>query len=237
MPFFFSARKFWPNTDPIGQLIVIGKGYAPGFDEPPREVVGIAGDIHDEGLNRDPGPMLYVPLPQVAEGITALFSRVVPLAWVVRTRVEPHPFIARIQNELRQVSGDLAVADAHSMDEISLRSTQRQDFSMMLMSIFGGSALLLAAIGIYGLMAYSVEQRTQEIGIRLALGAGSQTVRNMVVWQGMRLALTGVAIGIAAAFALTRMLQNPLFGIRAHDPVVFLAAPATLCVVALVAVW
>jgi putative ABC transport system permease protein len=108
---------------------------------------------------------------------------------------------------------------------------------MVLMSIFGGSALLLAAIGIYGLMAYSVEQRTQEIGIRLALGAGSQTVRNMVVWQGMRLALTGVAIGIASAFALTRMLQNLLFGIRAHDPVVFLAAPATLCAVALIAVW
>jgi len=231
------ARDFWPAADPIGQLLVIGKGYSPGFDEPPREIVGIAGDVRDEGLNRAPGPMLYVPTPQVAEGITALFSRVVPMAWAVRTRVDPHSIVAAIQNELRQANRDLPVAEVHTMDEISLRSTARQDFNMVLMSIFGGSALLLAAIGIYGLLAYSVEQRSKEIGIRLALGAGPRTVRNMVVWQGMRLASMGVAAGIAAAFALTRALQSLLFGVRAHDPMVFLVVPATLCAVALVAVW
>ena len=231
------ARAFWPNADPIGQLIVIGKGYAPGFDEPPREIVGIASDLHDEGLNRVPEPMLYVPLPQVAEGITTLFSRVVPLAWVVRTHVEPHSLIAAVQNELRQVSGDLAVADARTMDEISARSTARQDFNTVLMSIFGISALVLAGIGIYGLMAYSVEQRTHEIGIRLALGASPHTVRNIVVWQGMRLALAGIGAGVAAAMGLTRVLQSLLFGIRAQDPAAFVAVPAILGVVALVAVW
>ena len=159
------------------------------------------------------------------------------MAWAVRTRVDPHSIVAAIQNELRQANRDLPVAEVHTMDEISLRSTARQDFNMVLMSIFGGSALLLAAIGIYGLLAYSVEQRSKEIGIRLALGAGPRTVRNMVVWQGMRLASMGVAAGIAAAFALTRALQSLLFGVRAHDPMVFLVVPATLCAVALVAVW
>jgi len=231
------ARQFWPNADPLGQLIVIAKGYAPGFTEPARQIVGIAGDIHDKGLNSDPGPMVYVPLPQAAEGITALFSRVIPLAWLVRTRGEPRPLVSSIQAELRQVSGDLPVADVHTMDEISQRSTARQDFSMVLMALFGGCALLLAAIGIYGLMAYSVAQRTQEIGIRVALGAGTSAVRNMVVWQGMRLALAGIGAGLAVAFAVSRVLLSLLFGVRAHDPLVFTAVPVLLCGVALLAVW
>jgi ABC-type antimicrobial peptide transport system permease subunit len=105
------------------------------------------------------------------------------------------------------------------------------------MTIFGGSALLLAAIGIYGLMAYSVEQRTQEIGIRLALGAESGDIRKMIVYQGMRLAVVGVVIGVASAFGLTRFIASFLFGVRAWDPVVFISIPILLTVVALCAVW
>jgi putative ABC transport system permease protein len=231
------AHKFWPNADPVGELITIGKGYAPGFDEPARQIVGIASDIHEGELNRDPSPMLYVPIPQVAEGITALFSRVVPLAFAVGTRVEPHSFISSIENEIRQVSAELPIAEVRSMDEISLRSTSRQDFNMLLMTIFGASALLLAAIGIYGLLAYSVKQRTQEIGIRLALGADAAQVRNMVVLQGVRLALAGLATGMIAAFGLARVLQGFLFEVRIHDPVVFTAVPVVLCVVTFLAVW
>ena len=108
---------------------------------------------------------------------------------------------------------------------------------MLLMIIFGGSALLLAAIGIYGLMAHSVQQRTQEMGIRMALGAKPGDVRNMVVLQGMRLALAGVAIGVAAALGLTRFLASFLFGVKALDPLAFIATPILLVSVALVAVW
>jgi ABC-type antimicrobial peptide transport system permease subunit len=108
---------------------------------------------------------------------------------------------------------------------------------MVLMSIFGVCALLLAALGIYGLMAYSVAERTHEIGIRLALGAGTRTVRNMVAWQGMRLALAGIAVGLVTAFGVARWLLSLLFGIRAHDPLVFTAVPILLGVVAFVAVW
>ena len=229
------ARKFWPGANPIGQLIVIGKGYAPGFDEPPRQIVGIAGDVHDQGLGVDPSPMLYVPLAQAAEGITALLSRVEPMDWVVRTRVESHSLVPALEAGLR-ASGNLPIAGVRSMNEISARSTARQDFNMVLMTIFGGAALLLAALGIYALMAASVEQRRREIGIRLALGASPDAMRNMIVAQGMRLALTGVAAGLGAALAFTRVLESLLFGVPARDPLAFAAVPAVLSAVALAAV-
>lgn len=123
------------------------------------------------------------------------------------------------------------------MNEIVARSTARSDFNMLLLTIFAASALLLAAIGIYGLMAYSVQQRTPEIGVRMALGADSDTVRNMIVRQGMRVALAGIAIGLASAFGLTRIIASFLFGVTALDPAVFVAAPLLLSAVALIGIW
>jgi ABC-type antimicrobial peptide transport system permease subunit len=123
------------------------------------------------------------------------------------------------------------------MDQVVSRSVSRQRFNMWLMTVFGLAALALAAIGIYGLMAYSVEQRTQEIGIRLALGADSARVRKMVVFQGMRLAIVGVVVGILSAFGLARLISSFLFGVTAADPMVFVAAPLALTLVALIAAW
>ena len=155
---------------------------------------------------------------------------------VVRTRVPPLSLSAAIQKELREASG-LPVANVRTMEETISRSTATQNFNMLVLTIFGCAALLLAAIGIYGLMAYSVAQRTQEIGIRLALGAGVGAVRNMVVLQGLRLAVVGVAVGLAAAFGLTRLIASLLFGVKAWDPLVFSAIPAVLIGVAFLAVW
>ena len=131
----------------------------------------------------------------------------------------------------------MPVADVRTMEQTVSRSTAAENFNMLVLTIFGCAALLLAAIGIYGLMAYSVAQRTQEIGIRLALGAGSSSVRNMVLFQGLRLALAGVLIGLAAAFGLTRLIASLLFGVKAWDPMVFVLVPVVLIGVALVAVW
>src|SRR6202011_348328 len=136
-----------------------------------------------------------------------------PISWIVRTRTPPQALSGTIQDQLRQATG-LPVSDIKSMDDIVSVSVSRQKFNMWVMSVFGGCALLLAAIGIYGLMAYSVEQRTQEIGIRLALGAEAGTVRNMVVLQGMSLVLIGIALGIGSAFGLTRFLAAFLFGVN-----------------------
>jgi ABC-type antimicrobial peptide transport system permease subunit len=124
-----------------------------------------------------------------------------------------------------------------AMDEVISRSTARQSFNMLLLTVFGTVALVLAAIGIYGLMAYSVEQRTQEMGIRMALGADRQAIRKLVIWQGMRLAFVGVVIGIGAAFWLTRLIASFLFGVQKWDPAVFISVPVILSAVALLAVW
>lgn len=123
------------------------------------------------------------------------------------------------------------------MDEVVINSTARQSFNRLLLSIFGVSALLLASIGIYGLMTYSVQQRTQEMGIRMASGADRHRIRNLVVWQGMQLAIAGVILGVCAAFGLTRLIASFLFGVKSWDPVVFVTVPVVLAAVALLAVW
>ena len=231
------AKQFWPQGDPLTDQIVIGKGVGPAFNEGPRQVIGIVGDVRDGALNQEPQPAMYVPFAQVPDGVTALNSRLTALGWVVRTRGEPHGLSLAIQKELREASAGLPVARIKSMDEIVVQSTARSDFNMRLLTVFGCAALVLAAIGVYGLMSYAVEQRTQEIGIRLALGAGRGQVRNMVIGQGMSLAVVGVVIGTAAALGLSRLIESLLFGVTARDPIVFAGVPTLLSLVALVAVW
>ncbi|MGE0362759.1 MAG: FtsX-like permease family protein, partial [Vicinamibacterales bacterium] len=155
---------------------------------------------------------------------------------VVRTSGAPAALGATLQEALRTATG-LPVASLTTMRDEADESTSRQRFNVWLMSLFGASALLLAAIGIYGLMAYSVEQRTRELGVRLALGADLGTVRRMVLGQGMRLAAFGIVVGLAAAGALSRLMTAFLFEVTATDPLVFVVAPLVLAVVALLAVW
>jgi putative ABC transport system permease protein len=230
------ARQFWPSGDPLTDRITIAKGL-PQLEDPTRQIVGIVGDVRGFGLNVDPGPTIYVPWAQVPDAHNANLVGIVPLAWIVRTRGEPYSMSAAIQTELRQASGGLPVAPPQIMEEIVVESTARSDFNTFLLSIFAGSALLLAAIGIYGLMAYSVQQRTREIGVRLALGAEPAGVRNMIVRQGVGIALVGIVIGIASALALTRVIASSLFGVTARDPISFATVPVVLCAVALLGVW
>jgi putative ABC transport system permease protein len=231
------AKQYFPKENPVGQQMIIGKDVGPDFDEPARQIIGVVGNTHEGGLSRSPGPLMIVPEAQVTDGMTALNARIVPLRWVVRTRGDPHQAVPAIAEQLRQASGGFPVTRVRSMDEIVSRSTSRETFNMLLLTIFGAVALVLAAIGIYGLMAYSVQQRTQEIGIRMALGADRSTIRKLVVWHGMRLALAGVALGIGAAFGLSRLIASFLFGVKSWDPTVFVSVPIILTAVALFAVW
>jgi len=231
------ARRFWEKGDPLNDRLVIGRTVMREFaSEPERQIIGVVGDVRNGGLNNDPGPMMYIPQAQVPDAANALNVGLTPIAWVVRTEVEPRSVSNAVQEQLRQASG-LPVSNVRTMNEVVSLSTSRQQFNMWLMTVFGACALLLAAIGIYGLMAYSVQQRTQEIGIRLALGAPAAQVKNMVVKQGMLLTLVGVAVGLAAAFMLSRFVATFLFGVQARDPLVFVAVPLVLTAVALVAVW
>ncbi|MCU1226716.1 MAG: hypothetical protein JWQ42_4809 [Edaphobacter sp.] len=231
------AKQYWPKGDPLKDRLQTAVGMGSVFAEPPRQIIGIVGDTHDGGLNRDPRPTMYFPVAQMPDGETALNSRVAPLWWAVRTNVDPLTLTVPIQAALREASGGLPVAHVRSMDEIMVRVTSRQRFNMLLLTIFGASGLLLAAIGVYGLLAYSVQQRTQELGVRMALGAQASNIRNMVLRQGMLLALLGVVVGIAGAFWLTRFLASFLFGVKAWDPMAFIATPLLLCGVALIAIW
>jgi predicted permease len=230
------AKKYWANEDPLGQLIVIGKGLGPQFEEPPRQIVGIVGTVRENGLARaEPLGVMYVPQSQMTEGLTKLANSVIPLSWAVRTAGDPTPMRVAIAREVRAVDGQMTVSRERTMEQVLASDVARQSFNMVLLSIFAGAALVLAAIGIYGLMSYSVEQRTQEIGIRMALGADRLTMLKAVLREGMTLAVAGVVIGLALAYGLTRLLATLLFGVKASDPVAFVAVAAVLTMVAAVA--
>jgi predicted permease len=231
------ARHYWPKGDPLNDRIQIGPGAGPAFAEGPRQVVGIVGDAHDGGPSRDPFPIMYIPIAQMPDLETALNSRVAPLWWIIRSQVDPRTLVTPITTALRDASSGLPVAHIRTMDEIEARNTARQRFNMLLLTVFGSAGLLMAAIGIYGVMSYSVQQRTQELGIRMALGAQASNLRNMVIRQGMALVLIGVIVGIGGAFWLTRFLAGFLFGVKTLDPIAFLATPLLLSAVALLSVW
>jgi len=231
------ARRYWPGKDPIGQQVFISRGMGPGLDESVQTVIGIVGDTHNAGLGRPADPVLIVPITQVTDAYTASYTNVQPLLWMVRTRGDPYSILPAVSEQLRLASGGFPIAHVRTMEEVMGSSTARQKFNMLLLTIFGAVALLLAAVGIFGLMAYTVAQRNQEMGIRMALGADRSAIRSLVVWSGMRLALTGVALGLIASFALTRLMVGFLFGVRPWDPIAFLAAPVILSAVALLAVW
>ncbi|MDX1979342.1 MAG: ABC transporter permease [Bryobacteraceae bacterium] len=192
------AKRYWPGRSAIGERILTGHGYGPLFAEPARQIIGVVGDVHDFSLSADPAPVVYVPIAQVADGVTALAGSLVPLTWIARTQGQPLSLSRPIERELWRASGGLPVAQVRTMEALVSKSTARADFHASLLAVFGGVALLLAAIGIYGVMAYSVQQRTREIGIRMALGAEATHVRNGILSDGMRLATAGAAIGVAA---------------------------------------
>jgi len=230
------AKKYWPKDDPVGQRITIGgSALGPDFAEPARQIIGIAGSVRESGLKDSDQGVMYIPQAQTTDGLTKLANSVIPLSWAVRSANDPSALSTAIQREILAVDGQLPVSKIRTMDQVVSESTARQNFNMLLLSIFAGMALLLAAIGIYGLMSYTVEQRTQEIGIRMALGAGRGDMLKLIVRQGMLLSGIGVAVGLAAAFGLARVLSSLLFGVKATDPLTYATVAVVLFSVALFA--
>jgi putative ABC transport system permease protein len=228
------VRQYWKNENPIGHRLIIGGGMGPDFLQPPREIIGVVGDARDGGLNNDPFPATFIPLAQVGDAYTKLNNLFMPLNWLVRTKVEPFSLSVPIQRAFQEAA-DLPVSHMRTMDRIVIQSTARDQFNTTLLGIFAFVAILLASIGLYGLMAYSVEQRTLEFGIRLALGADSRLLRNMVVRQAMILTVVGIAIGVGAAYGLTRLMASLLFEVKPTDPTVFASVAILLGAVALLA--
>jgi predicted permease len=224
----FLARKYFPKGDAIGASINRGM-QVPGFQQKPDEctIVGVAGSVKNGNLaENNPVGLLYFSYKQyVPRGVHL----------VLRTDRDNPQLIAAIRRTLHQADPELPLFDIKTMPERLAASLTNQRAAMGLCLIFAGLAVLLAAIGIYGVLAYSVSQRTREFGIRVALGAGGREVVGMVVGQGLRMAGLGLAAGAAGAFALTRMMSALLFDVRPSDPAVFVAVAAVLGAVAAVA--
>jgi putative ABC transport system permease protein len=230
------ARHQWPHRNPIGQHLVLGHGIGPQFqDEPVREVIGVVGGIRESRLDTKPVAEMYEPIAQLPAAAGAFVAAVTPMAWIVRTTTAPQVLAPRVQ-EVFQLKTSLPVSQVRTMDEIVADSIARQRFAMWLMASFGAAALLLATLGLYGLLAYAVEQRIREIGIRLALGAEIGSVRKLIAWQGVRLLAAGTLIGLAAALMLTRGINHLLFDVQPWDPATFVSVLALVGVAAAIAV-
>ena len=238
-----SGRYRWPSAlawgsgDPLRERITLGKNMGPPFEDQTRQVIGVVGEVRDIGLAREPQPLLYVPLDQLGESLSAMLKENIPLVWAIRTRTEPTELVGDIERELRAASGGLPVAHVRTMNQVVAESTARNRFNMVLLSIFAGMALLLAAIGVYGLMAYAVRQRTHEIGVRVALGARPADVRRMVLFEGGRLAIAGALLGVIGALALTPLLDSLVYGVKASEPSLLVFVTVLLSVATLLATW
>ncbi len=231
------ARRLWPDRNPIGESVVLGRGAGPAFEDSPRQVIGVVGDVRQGGLRFDPRHAVYVPLAQLPNGTMAFLNQLGGrMTWVVRTTGEPLASVAAVRAELSSVT-HAPVGRIRSMDDVVWSSSARSRFEMWLLGVFAASALLLSLLGVYGIAAQAVRQRVREMGIRMALGAEAAHVRLLILRDSFRLTLAGVAIGIAAAFALADLISGFLFGVAAHDPFVFVSVPIVLTSAALASVW
>ena len=217
------ARKYWPNEDPIGKRIT----FEGGRQNPVwREIVGIVGHVKSQSLDAESRPQYYVPVDQRPESSMLL---------AVRTADGPSSLAPAVRGLIRSLDKDLPVYRVTTMEQLVAASMAQRRFSMLLLGVFALIALLLAAVGLYGVTAYSVTQRTHEIGLRVALGAQRSDVLKMVVGEGMLLISVGIALGLIASFALTRLLRTLLFGVSGTDPLTFVAITLLLTLVALLA--
>jgi predicted permease len=230
------ARRFWPGASPIGRTISIGPALGPGYEVGLTEIIGVVGDERLR-LNVDPQPVMYQLHSQIPDGAMALVNGLEPAAVLVRTRNGVPPMSVSQAVRALLNAEELAAAKVRTMDQAAIDSTARQNFNTLLLGVFAGVALAMAAAGIYGVMSYSVEQRTHEIGIRAALGASPHATLWLVLRQALAMAVAGLAAGIAASFGLTRLLAAQLFGVKPSDPLTFAAAPLILLAVALAAAW
>jgi putative ABC transport system permease protein len=221
------AERHWPGEDPIGRRLKVGP---PDSRNPWATVVGVVGDVRHGALSNELEPEMYAPYAQETRGFTA------PRDLVVRTSAgDPLSLAAAVREAVWSVDKDQPVSGARTLEQVLGESVARQRLYLLLLGAFAGLALVLAAVGVYGVMSYAVAQRTHEIGVRVALGAGRADILRLVVGQGMLLGLAGVGVGLAGAFALTRVMSSLLYGVTATDPAVYASVALLITLVALLA--
>jgi putative ABC transport system permease protein len=224
------AKRFWPNEDPIGRHLTMTF-----YPDKSREIIGIVGDVKLDGLDMAASSAtVYLPLSQLSASSLGEW-RSFPMQLAVRTASHPTSLVSAITVAIHAIDSDQPVTDVMTMEDVVATSLSQRRFSMLLLAAFAGLALLLAAVGIYSVLAFAVRRRVREIGIRMALGAEIRDILQLIVSEGMKPALIGVVIGLAGALALGRVLASLIYGISATDPLTFTAVGALLCFVALLA--
>jgi putative ABC transport system permease protein len=216
------ARRYWPGEDPVGKTVVLNS-----FGGEPRTIVGVAGDVRSFGLDADPRPMVYAPAME--------FARWNPMSLVLRSTADPTTHVADVRAAVRAVDPTVPVFDVSEFDDLISNSLGARRFNMYLLACFAAVAVVLACVGLFGVLAYLVAQRTRDIGVRIALGADRRDVFRLILRQGLTLAAAGAVLGVAGGFAAARLLRNLLFAVTPGDPVTFITVPLLLLAVAAVA--
>jgi putative ABC transport system permease protein len=219
------ARQHWREEDPLGRRFKLGVENAPWVT-----IVGVVADVRQMGMDLPVKAEMYFPYSQVSSH--PWFS---PRDLVIRTNGDSNALVAAVRREIKAVDPNQPVSNVATMEELLVKETGSRRLGMILLSTFAALALLLASLGIYGVLSFFVAQQTREIGVRLALGAQLRDVLGLVLKKGMRWALLGVAIGLVAAFALSRLIASLLFGVSAKDPLTFVGIAVVLTTVALLA--
>jgi putative ABC transport system permease protein len=231
-----AARRFWADENPIGRRITVGEPDVPDLADPaPREIIGIVGDVRERWLGGNPAPIVYVPISQLSETYAALGTRLLPYSIVVRGETPVENLTRSVQQAIWSVDPQQPITDVRLMREIVTRSLGPQTFNTVLLGGLAALALVLAAVGLYGVIAHIVSQQTREIGVRMALGASRSNVLGLFLRQALLQVAVGVAVGLIGAMGMTRVLRTLLTGISTSDPWVFALAPASMFAVAVVA--
>jgi predicted permease len=227
------VRRYFNGEGPLARQLAVGNNLA----DPVRRVVGVVGDAKQYGLDRPAPATVFVPIPQMSDRLMATVRAFTMAHFTVRTAVPPMSLGEAVKREVAALDPSLPLSDMSSMEAMTETSVAPQRFNMLLLGLFAGLGLVLATVGIYGVVAYIVAQRTNEIGLRLALGAQAADVMGLILKYGLALALAGVALGTAASFALTRLMKGFLFGVSPTDPITFAVIGVFLAGIALVACW
>ena len=227
------VRRHFEKKDPFSERLSVGRG----LGDLPRQIVGIVADTKQMGLDRPALATVFVPVAQLPDKLMAVSRSFTAGYFTIRTSVEPLSLAHAFKQEVARVDSGVALSQIGSMDGLSSRSTRQNRFNMVLLGLFAALGLVLAAVGIYGVTSYAVAQRTNEIGLRLALGAQSKSVINLIVKQGAVIVVAGISIGLIASLILTRLIKAKLFGVTSTDPITFVSIGVLLTTVALLASW
>jgi putative ABC transport system permease protein len=225
------AKRYWPNEDPIGKHITLD--FVP--NEPSREIIAVVGDTRLNRMQRLPGPIFYVNYAQQVQWRGPNLGERAGLTFIIRTAATPLSLTPAVKQAVAEVDRGRPITDIRTVEQTLDQQVQYVRLYVLLLTVFGAVAAILAAIGIYGVMSYNVAQRTHEIGIRMALGASTQDVLRMVVRQALWLIAMGLGLGLAGSLALTRLIESALWGVTARDPATFAGVSIFLAIVALIA--